>query len=781
MALGRLDMLIEKLRSCTTSKAEEAIAMADNRSRAVFVDLQASLKNSLCDFVGAKLQYWTSLPWRFLGVFGHVRGVCSLERSAEVARGILAEVDAAVAMDGGSTLHRVIRRLCVGNDNVFRTQLQEFGQGRRPLVNFPELFVELRAYAMTPTVSRRVEGVHALVSRYGKKVVRFHPQLANAFLGKAYILMLLEHPQFYRWALTFYNKRSALRHIVGFTFGRQDQHKLRLFSKKKLEKRLFLSDAASQFRKVDYACESRTVWKKAVPKARVGPVPVSGSRAMLVDFARDVFCKRPSAIFSLPSPCFEHAAVQWGDCSPADLVDTLEMAAGSPRVPYEARPDEVFFKVLSAHPTAKKLLRSSHTACSTTTASVCICDVSEGDPLTWTLQPSRFMLLDLACLGRSENLHAFKVWRSDGGEAEACVSDEIIGQLAGQWSLAPLVVVTRLKPLLDRLVSAGALVQAGAALAFSDLWSLDTPAAGPGELSHLHMVGVMEVSTDEFGEMVVALNMQACVWGRSQSIMAVARVLRHRLPHDDWSKSSKLAMIVELLAQGWSPRPFLGDGHVGDDRRFFSVPMLSRSRFYFVCLLNASAILGKGAMVIMDGKPESYYHCLLRLPDISKLRTLPDFERLKHSHFVEMLRQGKVFVDPSWWAMPIEVVVDEGDLAPLEESRDDGGAEDDQLALVPLPAPVPSMPTKYDVGAVVVHLDGCSHASGKQRLWVSCKQPGHIACVTYRQFDGFVGGLNEAVAWMAEWHVMGPNSADKAAHGTCEPDAHAVAARLAEM
>lgn len=56
MALGRVDTMIEKLRRCTSSRAEEAIAMADSKSRAVFVELQATLKNSLCGLVGAKLQ-----------------------------------------------------------------------------------------------------------------------------------------------------------------------------------------------------------------------------------------------------------------------------------------------------------------------------------------------------------------------------------------------------------------------------------------------------------------------------------------------------------------------------------------------------------------------------------------------------------------------------------------------------------------------------------------------------------------------------------------------------
>lgn len=75
------------------------------------------------------------------------------------------------------------------------------------MAEFPELFVEFRVYAMTPTVSSRAEGegVHALVSRIGKNVVRFHLQLANALLRQSYVLKMLEEPQFHRWALRNFN------------------------------------------------------------------------------------------------------------------------------------------------------------------------------------------------------------------------------------------------------------------------------------------------------------------------------------------------------------------------------------------------------------------------------------------------------------------------------------------------------------------------------------------------------------------------------------------------
>lgn len=192
LAAGHLAGFMARLRRCTIQEAEEAMARADPESRAMYTELGASIKSSLCDAVSAKLQHWCSLPWRLLAIFGHMRGICSLERSVAVAATALEEVDAAIATDGGATLHRFVHRLCTGGPtNALRSQLEPFAKGGAPLDHFPQLFVELRSYSIIPIVSRRVEGVHALVSRYGKKCTRFHPRLANAYLRRANVIKFL--------------------------------------------------------------------------------------------------------------------------------------------------------------------------------------------------------------------------------------------------------------------------------------------------------------------------------------------------------------------------------------------------------------------------------------------------------------------------------------------------------------------------------------------------------------------------------------------------------------
>ena len=49
-----------------------------------------------------------------------------------------------------------------------------------------------------------------------------------------------------------------------------------------------------------------------------------------------------------------------------------------------------------------------------------------------------------------------------------------------------------------------------------------------------------------------------------------------------------------------------------------------------------------------------------------------------------------------------------------------------------------------------IHLDNCSHSSGKQRIFCSCKHPRHNACHKYSILEAF-DSTEQAFAWMAAW------------------------------
>lgn len=125
LALGRLGSFIQGLRSSSSPQADRDIACASASDRAEYVEISTSLKNTFCGLVSAKLSYWRTLLGSILGVFAHMRGLCSLERSAQQAAEIIREVSEAIGVDGGRTLHRVARRLVLGDENL-RSQLLKF-------------------------------------------------------------------------------------------------------------------------------------------------------------------------------------------------------------------------------------------------------------------------------------------------------------------------------------------------------------------------------------------------------------------------------------------------------------------------------------------------------------------------------------------------------------------------------------------------------------------------------------------------------------------------------
>lgn len=191
-----------------------------------------------------------------------------------------------------------------------------------------------------------------------------------------------------------------------------------------------MSGVINQFRKVDHASESRVAWKKAVSKGW-GPCQSAAAGQCLWTF-RELY----SATGLLrPSPCQILVLRRFRGNGAIATPETWSTHSRGRQPVLECAtrpvPTRSFFKVLRANPIAKTLLRPSHASYSTATASVCICEVSGNDLLTWTHRPSKRMPLDLTCLSRLDNLRRLKVWKSAIGSAEACVSDDIVDHLAG--------------------------------------------------------------------------------------------------------------------------------------------------------------------------------------------------------------------------------------------------------------------------------------------------------------------------------------------------------------
>jgi hypothetical protein len=141
--------------------------------------------------------------------------------------------------------------------------------------------------------------------------------------------------------------------------------------------------------------------------------------------------------------------------------------------------------------------------------------------------------------------------------------------------------------------------------------------------------GILETRMDEFGEMQVALVSSEVRFTNScRSSRPPDGVIR--LPLSEHIESHhKLELVMELQRSGWV-QDFVVDQHGPDAEKKFSLPMVSRSKLYFACLIRASDVWKRGGTCILANMPEGYYKCVLQLESLAVLVAIGDEDGLNN-------------------------------------------------------------------------------------------------------------------------------------------------------
>ena len=103
----------------------------------------------------------------------------------------------------------------------------------------------------------------------------------------------------------------------------------------------------------------------------------------------------------------------------------------------------------------------------------------------------------------------------------------------------------------------------------------------------------------------------------------------------------KVELLATLFQDGWIADPLARDPHVPGGPMVLAESMLSKSRLYFVCLLELQSMWEAGVPFLAISMPDEYYHCCL---DVSgqRMRQIvarEDFARLTNTDF-KLLRKG---------------------------------------------------------------------------------------------------------------------------------------------
>ena len=94
---------------------------------------------------------------------------------------------------------------------------------------------------------------------------------------------------------------------------------------------------------------------------------------------------------------------------------------------------------------------------------------------------------------------------------------------------------------------------------------------------------------------------------------------------------SKLEVFFKLCASGWRPVDSIPAGameYKADSEKLVLVPMLRRSKDYFVALVRSPSLFDRGLLGISHYASANYYKCLLKLKEFTALNALTDAETI---------------------------------------------------------------------------------------------------------------------------------------------------------
>jgi hypothetical protein len=302
-----------------------------------------------------KLGFWECLPFSLLGVFwkdhAAAKHCCKL---------LIDEHQLVVDSSTDHKLHRVARRF-LDADSPFRAQLISFATSDLPLSAYPELYIEIRSYAMISIVSRKVEGVHSHAKRFLKTSENGMVPACSTFLNRPSLRPLLQDWHFLQWLRQQWGTRSWLKNILRGGLHRTEQWRLKVTKRKLMLRMFYQSDLQAQYRCLDQEHQLTRAWKRRCLVWEKCPVVLRTEVDMLwLHYLRSVL-QRPDLVWSFPSAllsCERPVEPLSG------LIDSLSQLVGAASPPVAIEGDFVdthtFFQVCRADPDAKKVVWPSH-------------------------------------------------------------------------------------------------------------------------------------------------------------------------------------------------------------------------------------------------------------------------------------------------------------------------------------------------------------------------------------------------------------------------------------
>lgn len=744
-----------------------------------------------------KLSFWKTLPYKLLGLYNPDPG-----RAKAAGREILTEYQTACAAGVEHKLHRVARRF-LGADSPLFDDLRAFSFSHHPLRDFVDLFLEVQAYALAPLVSRKSEGLHAMVKSSHMKAPRSLIPFLSSRLRQDELVMAIADQRSFDYLSGQWRLRGYLDRALRVVIAPAERWMLKARGAGWKKDMFYQCCLTTQFKDQSANLKLNADWGDIMkPVLAPHPQVLSDVQRLFVQLMKDKF-SFPGLAWSVPVALVE------GDF-PADtpLENVVDACVDGLRLSNSPDPvdigEQLFFMVNNSRPEQRKVVLAPHVPRSLTLVEVSLLQVRRQlDDKLVVVRSGKTMQLDLCRFAHPTRFAKVFAWQSMERFLMNALGDNQLMALTDQD--LDIGAPTELVQLDDGVL--GALCEGDGSgpssaqlfakqceeLVFELSWSVRDRSANewvqafevmgrlPGlHKDHLDAVAAashVEVRTDEFGDLVMRLadrdalpRQWVCSLGEPVSLA--------KLPVTNLPSASKLDLVLHLLRDGFTPSDAIEGPHLPHDGKKFVPSMLARSRHYLLCMAQSEMLFGLGLDQIHPGRPNEYYHCLLELPiaALLQIHQRADFAKLNNLHF-RQLRSG--FEVSSALVCAARAGPQEDALEPIEDEVSD---VEDELAAPPLADDTVKVADVFrpaTIRGTRILFDYFSHCSGIQRAYARCRV--HERCFRYAQCNRFPR-RTQLVAYLYAWQLLGARL-DRTGHQSrdCQPDSRIVDELEAEV
>ena len=259
------------------------------------------------------------------------------------------------------------------------------------------------------------------------------------------------------------------------------------------------------------------------------------------------------------------------------------------------------------------------------------------------------------------------------------------------------------------------------------------------DMQRLTRLGAITCSESEEGVVSYRIN-PGGIQHEAEIVVERAMVDMHFLcqqpqGNKDLPSRCKLELLLAAFGTGFRPASLTAASlmYKSGEETLVNLPMLRRSKEYLQALIMTEAFFAKGLARFYHAGPQYYYLCLLNLPHFDEVNAIEDVSSVSNQHWKKSLKESSC-----------------SHLVPaLEDGPDDDG---EALAVVPVPPAVAVEPkaladdkarlfepmsfcfdceTTTGIRSLTISLDGCSHQSGRRRIYADCIHEGHERCRHY--------------------------------------------------